>query len=748
MFVPTGPAVGQGGGAMLGSPEFKATADRPVGWRGDWTGRFPGATPPTEWSRRVKGATTDIKYQANKPTPSAGSGQAGEPGPDSRALEYFTIKDWLVAGPFAVEDPAKDIDKDFLGGEDKVEPAAGAKAGEATWQALHIGIDTQARHEHNEGTCGDTNVDFVYVYGKLPPSGAIKPVPTSLDNKVAYAHTYIHSPAGGDFMLRVNYAGAAIKVLLNGQAVAVKQRGSTVKVALEKGWNRLLLKVSSSKAAVPEGQNPWVSRWRAAAYIEPAGPVSYETKNVAWMTPMTGRSMSQPIIVGDRIYVGANMTDLLCIDKKTGKIVWLRTNTPYDAMTDEQRAAIPEIKDKIAPLAAKLDALNDEAVKAINAAVSAAGLSSDQQAELDKTLKVRADAERAVHDAFAVIDRKKYPQMYKNEVSSSNATPCSDGQHVYWACGGGMKGPGSYVVACFDLDGKRLWSWHDGGSLGAQEHGTHISPNLVDGKLVFAANMTLLALDAKTGKELWRNSPDDWQNGGHGSNSPQVVRVGDASAIVHMRYIHRASDGTVICPSNVDLWGVHTPIVQDGVIYNPAGWRGFDHPAAFVAVKLPADAARGAKMQKVLALDGQEATMPQRSSGTIFMVASPLYVNGVVYSVEMGGGVVAVDTVAGKALFRQYLDGYNRYNRFLYGVAASPTLAGKNIYITDDAGCTHIIPPGPQLKELRRNIIENIHLSGHGGNPCKQESFYTSPYFEGKCMYLRGEEYLYCISQE
>lgn len=200
---------------------------------------------------------------------------------------------------------------------------------------LHVGIGTQARHEHNDGTCGDSNVDFVYVYGNLPPSGAIKTLEAALDNKVAYAHTYVHSPAGGEFHLRVNYAGAALKVLLNGQVVAIP-RSRTAEVSLKKGWNRLLLKVASDKAAVPRGQNPWVSRWRVAAYIEPALPVCYETKNVAWMTPMTGRSMSQPILVGDRIYVGSGMTDLLCIDRETGRIAWLRTNTPYDAMTDEQ----------------------------------------------------------------------------------------------------------------------------------------------------------------------------------------------------------------------------------------------------------------------------------------------------------------------------------------------------------------------------------------------------------------------------
>jgi outer membrane protein assembly factor BamB len=724
---------------QLGSPDFRPTPERPVGWRGDWTGRFPGATPPTQWSRRVKGITTEIKYQAEKP--------AGAPGAGSHRLEYFTIKEWLVAGPFDVENPAKDIDKDFLGGEDKVLPAKDAKAGRATWKHLRADIATQSSHYHNDGTCGDLNVDFVYVFGNLPASGTVKALEVPLNNKVAYAHTYVHSPTVAEVRLRVNYAAAAVKVFLNGRPVAI-QHDREVNVSLAKGWNRLLVKAASGEAAVPTGQNPWVSRWRIAAYLEQVLPVSYESKNIQWMTRMTGRSMSSPIVVGDRVFVGSGMTDLLCIDKKTGKILWLRSNTPYDAMTDQQRAADPQTKEKVEPLAAKLSALNDEAVNAINAAVSPAGMSSDRQAVLDKLLQAKADSERAVHDAFRANNRKKYPPMYGNEVSASNAVPVSDGKFVYWACGGGMKGPGSHVVACFDLGGKRVWSWHDGGSLGSLEHGNHISPNLVDGKLIYAANMTLIAFDAQTGKELWRNSPDDWQNGGHGSHSPVIVKIGDAAAIVQMRYIHRASDGTVICPSKLDIWGCSTPIVENGVMYNPCRWHGFKDPVSFIAVKVPASVAAGAKAETLMDLDGKDVTMPVRMGGPLFTVASPLYVDGVVYAIEAGGGLAAVDIATRKALYRQHLDGYNRYNRFTYGVAASPTLAGRNIYITDDAGYTHIIQPGPRLEELGRNVIENIHLSGHGGNPCKQESFYTSPFFEGKCMYLRGEEYLYCIGRE
>ncbi|MDB6030876.1 MAG: outer rane biosis protein [Verrucomicrobiales bacterium] len=728
-------AEGSRSAAALGSPDFNATLEQSVGWRGDWTGRFPGATPPLEWSRRVKGITSEIKYQAAKPS--------GEPGQASFPLEYFTLKEWLVAGPFEAADPVKEIDKDFLNGEATIEPNEGDKAGEATWKHLRAGIDTQSRHYHNEGTCGDLNVDFVYVFGNLPENGGTNAVEVPLNNKVAYAHTWIRSPSNAEVMLRINYTAAALKVFLNGKVVVLK-RGQPIKVSLIEGWNRLLLKAASSEATAPEGQNAWVSRWRVAAYLEPVLPVTYQTKNVSWMTKMTGRSMSQPIIVRDRIYVGSGMTDLLCLDKQTGKILWLRSNTPYDAMTGEQQAQ-PEMKAQIEPLAAKLSQLNQEAVKEINAAVSSGGLSSEQQAVLDKILKAKADAEKALHNALRSIDRKKYPPLYENEVSSSNSTPVSDGKFVYWACGGGMKGPGAHVLSCFDLDGKRLWSRHDA-SIGSPEHGSHGSPNLIDGKLIFAAKVNLMAYDPATGKELWRNVPNDWQND-LGNTSPLAAKIGGTKAIVAKRYIHRASDGTVICPTRLDLWGVLTPILEDGVLYNPCRWQGWKDPVSFIAVKLPSNDGPGAKPETVLDLKGADVTMPTRQVGGLFTVASPLYADGIVYSVEMGGGLAAVDTRNGKGLFRGYLDGYNRYNRYLYGVAASPTLAGQHIFITDDAGYTHIFERGPQIKETRRNIIENIHLSGLGGNPCKQESFYTSPYFEGARMYLRGEEYLYCIGQ-
>src|SRR3954464_4676377 len=92
--------------APLGSPDFYPSPKHPVGWRGDGSGRFPGATPPTVWSRRLADIPSEILVQASRPK--------GKPGADCHALSYFTVKDWLVAGPFPAADPEKDIDTDFL----------------------------------------------------------------------------------------------------------------------------------------------------------------------------------------------------------------------------------------------------------------------------------------------------------------------------------------------------------------------------------------------------------------------------------------------------------------------------------------------------------------------------------------------------------------------------------------------------------------------------------------------------------
>ncbi len=191
--------------------------------------------------------------------------------------------------------------------------------------------------------------------------------------------------------------------------------------------------------------------------------------------------------------------------------------------------------------------------------------------------------------------------------------------------------------------------------------------------------------------------------------------------------------------------GQNVLCVDGGVVYDTAYYRGNNSAQSMCAARLPA--APNAKAEVLWAPEGADVFMPVR--GRAAQIASPVCVDGVIYTVDMTGALAVLDVPNKKCLYRLWLDGYNRYNRMVYGFCASPTMAGrdKNVYIIDDAGYTHVIAPGPQFKEVARNILENIHLAGQGGNPCRQESFYTSPWFEGKSMYLRGEEYLYCIGE-
>ena len=62
-----------------------------VGWRGDGTGRYPDAVPPTEWCHVAK-AVRELSAQARKPK----GADRGKPIADG------VVRDWLVLGPVPI----------------------------------------------------------------------------------------------------------------------------------------------------------------------------------------------------------------------------------------------------------------------------------------------------------------------------------------------------------------------------------------------------------------------------------------------------------------------------------------------------------------------------------------------------------------------------------------------------------------------------------------------------------------------
>ena len=69
---------------------------------------------------------------------------------------------------------------------------------------------------------------------------------------VAYACTYIHAPAAVSLRMNLTYVGA-VRACINGKA-GKDMGGARVRVDLEKGWNRIMLKVSHGEPRRPRGR--------------------------------------------------------------------------------------------------------------------------------------------------------------------------------------------------------------------------------------------------------------------------------------------------------------------------------------------------------------------------------------------------------------------------------------------------------------------------------------------------------------
>ena len=207
-----------------------------------------------------------------------------------------------------------------------------------------------------------------------------------------------------------------------------------------------------------------------------------ERKNILWETKLPCYSWATPIVVGDKVFTRSEPYDLICLDKNTGKILWMRSHPPFVAVTEAEKKANPAFQE-IEPLVAELHKLNE--------AFAARGWSKE-------LIKQKHDLQKQIDDLTAKAD-KKYrlpPDMYVESWSgSTGATPCSDGQSVFVSSGCG-------ITAAYDLNGNRRWERFENVKSIWGEHGIACSPWVSGGKL-FVRTIGLHALDKATGKELF-----------------------------------------------------------------------------------------------------------------------------------------------------------------------------------------------------------------------------------------------------
>ena len=634
-----------------------------MGWRGDGSGRYPGATPPTSWGR-VSKAIQGLRTKASKPKDS----DPGEP------LADGVIREWLVLSP----PPAGvRVDQEIFPDEATLAPEENGKVGEASWKKVTL----------------DTSwLDFRQLFG-----ADVKGVGCAAAN--------VYSENGGKFRVNATQLGG-FRIVLNGKMLPAAYGRFSIDLA--KGWNRLLLKVA-----------PHETGWACTFTLHARAPADTVDTNIAWRVPLPGvtggfygggTGCSAPVIVGERLYLLSEPHDLICLNKDDGRVLWIRTNSYFDA--DDRKD--PDA----AALAKKLDD--------VNALLLTSTLDGKQVEE-----KTRLEA--ALYARMKELDPARYKRSETPDVGFSGLTPVSDGRRLYlWLATG--------VTACYDLDGKRQWIRSD--NLPGVEHGFSSSPILVDGKLVVFMR-DVLAFHADTGELAWRIpliSHEGFNPGGYFHGTPTRADIGGVPLIVFGNgTIVRAADGKILhTHPEMGNQAISSPVVDRGLLFETTtgSMKLFIHT-------LPATAAEPFKMSTRTV---SVATSPFPYYYMPWHLSSPLVHDGLAYLLNNAGVLTVVDVAEGKVLYQKMLDldGFQTSNEGpARGIGISPALGGKYLYVMGNSGATLVLEPGRTYKQIAKNKIENLASVNHWGE--RQERFVANPVFDGDRLYLRGEGGLYAI---
>ncbi len=460
----------------------------------------------------------------------------------------------------------------------------------------------------------------------------------------------------------------------------------------------------------------------------------FTSKGILWMSPLPNTCVSSPIVVGDRIFLTSEVSDLICLDSQTGRLLWIRSNPEFEASSAADRTDLPDIAQKLDPLLPQLAKANADLVEALNAqppALTAAAPHAPPPA-----IARKRDLEKQINDQQVAIDKKHFTRYWGQAVFGfGGPTPTSDGQHV---CAFFTTG----VSACYDLEGNRKWIKRGAG--GGSEHGNFASPILCSNRLVVWAH-EMRAYDVATGELAWTNPAKAFNTYG---SLFRLQSGGQWVAGFQWGFFARVADGQSIWDKGIFGDSVATPIVEGDTIFARVGYpKNNNESIGFKAFKIPAATDAG-KLTPAYEFktDWADDELPVDKKTNPFdrgFVASPLYVDGLIYQLTQGGGLMVHDAATGALVYRKVLPLKPRTHYWDWaGCGASPTLAGKNIYIMDNQGTTLVIQPGREYKELSINFIEELR------DGKEQSQNLASPVFQGQRLYYRTPAFLYCIGEK
>jgi outer membrane protein assembly factor BamB len=434
---------------------------------------------------------------------------------------------------------------------------------------------------------------------------------------------------------------------------------------------------SSPDPATAKGSWPSFRGPQASGIAEGQNlPDSWNVKtgeNILWRTPIPGLAHSSPVIWGNRIFV----TSAVSSDPKAT----FRPGLYGDGDASKDRS------------------LHRWMIYAID----------------KRTGKIQW--ERVAHQGEP-IDKRHIKSTY------ANPTPATDGRIVVaWF--------GSQGVHAYDVNGRLLWKVDLGRlDLGAYdvptyEWGPASSPIIWNDLVILQcdtqADSFLLALDAATGKTVWKTERDELPSWG----TPTVATTAAGPALVtNASNFIRGYDPR----TGKELWRLGrsskitapTPIFADGVFVVVSG-RGPERPIFVVRSDARGD------LTLPEGKTNSEAIVWSRTGRGSYM-PTPLVYHGLLYVLANNGLFDAYDLKTGEEVYRQRLPLVGS------GFSASPVAADGKIYLSNEDGEMLVIEAGPKFTHVATNSMGELLMA--------------TPALSDGVMYVRSSASLFAIGRK
>ncbi len=447
-------------------------------------------------------------------------------------------------------------------------------------------------------------------------------------------------------------------------------------------------------AAAPDQSWPqWRGPLQTGVAPEANPPTTWsETNNVKWKVKIPGGGHATPIIWGDRIFLQTAIPTGKKVEPKPGEAA----EQPPAARPEP--GGEPSRKGPGGP-GGKRGRGGFGGGSKPTEAYQFAVLCLDRQT--GKVLWQHVAREEVPHEGYR-----------QGEGSFASNSGLTDGRRFYADFGSrGLYG--------YDLDGNLSWSQDLGKMRMAMGFGEGSSPALYKDTLIVNRDNEddsfIVALDKNTGKTLWRRTREERTSW----STPLIIeRDGKAQAVVaatgKIRSYDVASGDIIWECGGLTRNVIPCPVADASTVYCMSGYQG----NSLLAIRLG----------RTGDLTGSDAIVWSRKKNTPY-VPSPLLCDGKLYFFGHNSGTLTcLDTRTGDPFFEaQKLEE-------LSGVYASPLGAAGRVYLPGRNGVTVVLKQSDKLEMLAVNRLD--------------EKFDASPATVGKELFLRGREYLYCLSEK